>query len=93
MYVIGSVYFTGDILVGNRWLELLCWQSMIRSRGMAQYKEKGHFVRKTLSCSWCDGYCRCYGCYANGLRFNFRLADIRLFFFLCFFPWSAQVLP
>jgi len=50
----GSVYFTGDILAPTDRLELLCRQS-IRSRGMTQYKEKGHFVRKTLSCSWCNG--------------------------------------
>jgi len=27
-------------------MELLCHQFNIRSRGMTQYKEKGHFVRK-----------------------------------------------
>jgi len=36
-------------------LELLCQQSMIRSRGMMQYKQKDYFVRTTLSCSWCNG--------------------------------------
>jgi len=36
-------------------LELLYQQSKIRSHGMTQYKEKGHFVKKTLSCSWCNG--------------------------------------
>jgi len=51
----GSVYFTGDILVATDRLELLCHQSKIRSRGMTQYQEKGHLVRKTPSCSWCNG--------------------------------------
>jgi len=44
-YNIGSVYFTSDILAATDQLELLCRQSMIRSRSMTQYKEKGHFVR------------------------------------------------
>ena len=52
----GSVYFTGDILVATDQLELLCRQSKIRSHGMTQYQEKGHFVKKMLSCLWCDGY-------------------------------------
>jgi len=51
---------------------------------MTQYKEKGHFVRNMLSCSWCNGYVILYGCYANGLRFGSRLADFH-FVFLCFF--------
>ena len=50
----GSVYFIGDSLAATNRLELLCCQSKIRSRGMMQYQEKGHFVRKTLSCSWCN---------------------------------------
>jgi len=33
----GSVYFTGDILAATNLLELLCRQSIIRSRGMTQY--------------------------------------------------------
>jgi len=35
-------------------LELLCRQLNIRSSGMTQYTEKGYFVRKTLSCWWCN---------------------------------------
>jgi len=50
----GIVYSTGDILAATDWLELLCRQSKIWFCGMTQYKEKGHFVRKTLSCSWCN---------------------------------------
>jgi len=34
---LGSVYFTGDILVATDRLELLCQQSKIRSHGMTQY--------------------------------------------------------
>ena len=49
-----SVHFTGNILAATDQLELLCRQSKIRSRGMTQYKEKGHFVTKRLSCSWCN---------------------------------------
>jgi len=53
-FIKGSVYFTGDIQqIG--WSYCLCRQSIIQSRGLTQYKEKGHFVRKTLSCSWCNG--------------------------------------
>jgi len=52
-YIVGSVYFTGDILAATDQPELLCRQSQIRSGGMTQYKEKRHFVRKTLSCLWC----------------------------------------
>jgi len=33
---------------------------------------------------------RCHGCYANGFRFDSRLADFR--FVLCFFLGSAYVL-
>jgi len=51
----GSVCFTGDILAATDRLELLWRQSKIRSSGMTQYKEKGHFVSKTLSCSWRNG--------------------------------------
>jgi len=54
--VLGSVYFTGDILAATDQLELLCRQSKTRSHGMKQYQQKDHFVRKTLSCSWCNGY-------------------------------------
>jgi len=84
-FKIGSVYFTGDILAATDRLELLCRQSKIWSRGMTQYKEKGHFVNKTLSCSWC--IVRCYGCYANGFWFDSHLAD--LLFFFCFYSGSA----
>jgi len=79
----GSIYFTGDILAATDQLELFCRQSKIRTRGMSQNKEKGHFVKKTLSCWWC--MVRCYGCYANGFRFDSHLADFRFVFFLCFF--------
>jgi len=51
----GSVYFTSDNLVATDRLELLCRQSKIWSHGMTQHKEKGHFVKKTLSCSWYNG--------------------------------------
>jgi len=61
--LIGSVYFITKMLLATDRLELLCRQLNICSCGMMQYKEKGHIVRKTLSCSWCN---RCYGCYANG---------------------------
>jgi len=74
----GSVYFTGDILAAPDRLELLCRQSKILSWGMTEYQEKGHFVRKTLSCSWCNG------CYANGFQFDSHSADFR-FFSLPFF--------
>jgi len=51
-----SIFFTGDILAATDRLKILCRQSKIPSRGMTQYQEKGHLVRKTLSCSWCNSY-------------------------------------
>jgi len=51
----GSVYFTAKILAATDQLELLCRQLNIRSRGMMQYKEKGHFVKNMLCCLWCNG--------------------------------------
>jgi len=51
----GSVYATATMLVATDQLELLCRQSNIRSRHMTQYKEKGHFVKNTLSCLSCTG--------------------------------------
>jgi len=54
-YDLGSVYFTGNILAAAGRLKLLRRQSKIWSCGMTQYQEKGYFVRKTLSCSWCNG--------------------------------------
>jgi len=51
----GSVYFTTKMLVATDRLKVLCHQSNIWSRGMTQYKEKGHFIRNTLSCLWCNG--------------------------------------
>jgi len=53
-FLLGSVYFTAKVLAATDRLELLCRQSNIWSRGMLQCKEKGHFVKKTLSCSWCN---------------------------------------
>jgi len=44
----------------------------------------------TLSRKCCPARCvmaRCYGCNANGLRFDSCLADF--LFFLCFFPGST----
>jgi len=53
--ILGSVYFTGDILAATDQLELLCHHSKIWCCGMAQLaiQDKGHFVKKMLSCSWC----------------------------------------
>ena len=66
----------------------LCRQSKIRSRGMTPFQQKGHIVRKTLPCLWCNGYvlqllCQC---------FSVRLSPCRLCcFFLCIFSGSAEV--
>ena len=78
---LGSVYFTSDILAATYWLQLLCHQSKIRSHGMTQYQEKGHFVKKTPSCSWSNGFV---------IRllyqwFSVRLSPCRLSFVVCFF--------
>jgi len=49
MFIIkGSVYFAAKMLAPTDWLELLCHQSNIWSRGMTQCKEKAHFVKNTL---------------------------------------------
>jgi len=73
---------------GNRLVELLCHQSNIWSRGMTQCKEKAHFVKNTLDPAH-GVMVRWYGCYANGCRFDSRLADLLPCFFICFFPGSA----
>ena len=57
-------------------------QSMIRSRGMAQHKEK-----VTLSGKRCPVHgvmVSCCGCYVNGLWFDSHFADSRFFFFAFF---------
>jgi len=55
---------------------------------MMQYQQKGHFVRKTPSCSWCNGYVLRLLCQ----WFSVQLSSCWLafcFFFLCFFSGSA----
>jgi len=47
---------------------------------MTQYKQKGPLSRKRHPAHGVT--LRCYGCYANGLQFDSRLANFR---FLCFF--------
>jgi len=37
-YAEDSVYFTADILAATDWLELLCRQSNIRSRGTTKFE-------------------------------------------------------
>jgi len=39
---------SAKMLAATDQLELLWHQSMIQSRGMMQYQEKGHFVREML---------------------------------------------
>jgi len=55
----------------------------IRSCGMTQYQEKGHFVRKTSPCSWCNS------CVTAAMPIVFgstlTLPTFVLLFFLCFF--------
>jgi len=90
-FLLGSVYFTGDILVARDRLKLLCRQSKIWSRGMTQYHEKGHFVRKTPSCSWCNGITITIGnvlrllCLWFSIRLSPSLADFRFVFFSLLF--------
>jgi len=48
-----SILFYRRYSGGNRSAEAIVPAVKIRSGGMTQYKEKGYFVRKTLSCSWC----------------------------------------
>jgi len=65
-------------------LELLYHQSNIRSNGMTQYKEK-----VTLSGKYCPArgvMLGCYGCYANGWRFDSCFANFHFVFFFAFFP-------
>jgi len=54
----GSDY---QISISAQHWELLCGQSKIRSSGMRQYREKRHFVSKTLSCVH-SVTVECYGC-------------------------------
>jgi len=46
----GSVHFSAKMLAAKDRHERLCRQSNIRSRGMTQNNQKGHFVTTTLSC-------------------------------------------
>jgi len=86
----GSVYFISNILAGTDRLELLCRQSKIWSHGMTQYHEKGHFVRKTPSCSWCNSYPSCVIMAAMPMVFSSTLSlPTFTVFFLCFFSGSA----
>jgi len=78
-----SVYFSGDILAATDRKELLCGQSKIRSCGMTQYQQKGHFVKKTPFCSWCNAYVLLLLCQ----WFSVRLSAWRLPF--CFFSGFA----
>jgi len=86
---LGSVYFTSDILATTDRLELLCRQSKIRSRGMTQYQKKGHFVRKTPSCSWCNGYICVTAAMPMVLGSTLTLLTCVLFCFFCFFSIFA----
>ena len=80
LFLFGCIYFTGNILVATDRLELLCGQSKIWSRGMTQYLDKGHFVRKTLPCSWCNHYVFRLLCQ----WFSVRLSPSTLPTFVCF---------
>ena len=81
-FELGGVYFTSDILAAADWLELLCRQSKIWSRGMMQYQQKDNLSGKRHPAL--GVMVKSYGCYAYGFRFNSysNLADIC---FLCFF--------
>jgi len=52
---------------------------------MTQYKEKGYFVRNIAVLLVVQSMVRCYGYYANGWRFDSRLADFDFVFFFAFF--------
>jgi len=83
-FLIGSIYFTSDILAATDWLQLLCRQLKIRPHGMTQYKDKVTLSGKR--CPDCDVMVRCYDCFANGFQFDSRLADFPfVFFFFAFF--------
>jgi len=49
-FQIGSVYFTANILAATDQLELLCFQSNIKSRGMTHFEQKGQFVMQSACC-------------------------------------------
>ena len=64
-----------SILPAIFWRQQIGWSVCRQSMVWSQYKEKGHFVRKMLSSSCNVVMVRCYGWYANGLQFDFRLAE------------------
>jgi len=77
-----------SILPAIFWRQQISWSycaltAKIRACGMTQYQEKGHFVRKTPSCLWCNSYVLWLLCQ----WFSVRLSPCRLsfFLFLCFF--------
>ena len=80
----GSVHFTGDILAATDRLELLLavedsvsWHDAIQRKRL--------FCLSRKRCPARGVTVRCYGCYANGFRFDSHLADFHFVFFLYFF--------
>ena len=56
---------------------------------MTQYQEKGYFVRKTPSCSWCNGYvlkllCYWFSVWLSACRLSFCFFSLLFFFFYVF---------
>jgi len=69
-------------------LFILCRQSKIQSRGMMQYQQKGHFVRKKAVLLMVQRLC-VTAAMPNSIWFDSHLADLRFVFFLCFFSGFA----
>ena len=79
-----------SILPPRFWRQLIGWSYDATSRRFSLVAWRGHFVRKTPSCSWCNGYALRLLCQ----WFSVRLSPCWLsFFFFAFFqaPFRCYV--
>ena len=79
-----------SILPPRCWRQQISWSYSATSRTFGLVAWRNTNKKVTLSGTHCPArgvMVRCYGCYANGWRFDSRLTDLH--FFLCFFPGSV----
>jgi len=91
--MIGSVYFTGDILAATDRLELivLAVKNSLSWHDAIHYQQKGHLSGKRHHPVH-GVMVMCNACYANdGFQFDSHLADFRYVFFSAFFQLRLGV--
>jgi len=72
-----------SILTAIFWRQQIRWSYCADSRRFSLVAWRNTKKKATLSVKRCpahDVMVRCHGCYANGFRFDSRLADFVLFF-------------